>query len=67
MDGAATLEKGLRRELALTGKWWIDGNRLCRGWDRDTPRFGSWAVLIDGDAVSLHETIDAMFLRARTE
>jgi CubicO group peptidase (beta-lactamase class C family) len=66
-DGVATLEKGAERQLALTGKWWVDGNRLCRGWDRDAPRFGSWPVLIDGDHVGLYEANGTMFLRGMTE
>jgi len=66
-DGTATLAKGPRRQLALAGTWWIEGNRLCRGWDKDRPRFGSWPVLIDGATVGLYEANDTMFLRAVTE
>ena len=67
IDGTASLAKGPQQQLALTGKWWIDGNRLCRGWDKDLPRFGSWPVLIDGASVGLYEANDTMFLRAEME
>jgi CubicO group peptidase (beta-lactamase class C family) len=62
-DGTATLRKGAARQLAFTGKWWIDGNRLCRGWDKFQPNFDCWPVSIEGTIISLFGDKDTMFLQ----
>jgi CubicO group peptidase (beta-lactamase class C family) len=66
-DGSASLTKGAERRLAFTGKWWIDGNRFCRGWDKYLPRHDCFPVGIDGRTVSLYQEHDTMYLQATIE
>jgi len=63
-DGSASLAKGPSRRIAFTGKWWVDGETLCRAWDRFHPNFDSWPVRIDGATVGLYQEDDTMYLRA---
>ena len=65
--GTASLRKGPDRRLTFTGKWWIEGEKLCRGWDKDLPRYDSFPVGIDGRTVSLYQDHDTMFLQAAIE
>jgi CubicO group peptidase (beta-lactamase class C family) len=67
VDGAATLTKGAERTLAHTGKWWIDGNLFCRGWDNFVPHHNCYPVGIDGATVSLYQDYDTMYLQAVIE
>jgi CubicO group peptidase (beta-lactamase class C family) len=66
-DGTATLRKGATPQLAFAGKWWIDSNQLCRGWDKFQPRFDCWPVSIEGAAISLFGDSDTMFLQGVLE
>jgi hypothetical protein len=66
-DGTASLHKGSARKQAYSGKWWVDGAKLCRGWDQFQPRFDCWPVAISGSIVSLYEDHDIMFLQASLE
>lgn len=63
-DGTASLQKGSPRALVHTGKWWRDGAKLCRGWDKFQPRFDCWPVGMEGTTVSLYDSHDLMFLQA---
>jgi len=63
-DGAASLTKGQARQLAFTGKWWVEGDKLCRGWDHFSPRYDCWSVAIDGTTVSLYQDADTMYFQA---
>jgi hypothetical protein len=62
-DGTASLQKGTGRKQAYSGKWWVDGTKLCRGWDPFQPRFDCWPVAISGSTVSLYGDHDATFLQ----
>lgn len=66
-DGRALLHKGPERRLAKSGKWWIEGESLCRGWEKSLPRYDSFPVGIDGDTVSLYQNHDTMYLQAVIE
>ena len=66
-DGSASLTKGPERRLAFTGKWWVDGNSLCRGWDKYLPRHDCFPVGIDGRTVSLYQEHDTIYLQAVIE
>jgi CubicO group peptidase (beta-lactamase class C family) len=65
-DGSAALAKGPERALAFTGRWWVEGDRLCRGWESVLPRHDCWPVGIDGTTVSLYQEHDTMYLQAQT-
>jgi CubicO group peptidase (beta-lactamase class C family) len=62
-NGTASLRKGPAGQAVLTGKWWVDGDRLCRGWDKFQPRFDCWPVATDGATISLYGDHDTMFLQ----
>jgi CubicO group peptidase (beta-lactamase class C family) len=62
-DGAATLAKGSPRQVTLTGKWWVEGELLCRGWDKYAPGIDRWPVAIDGATISLYADNDTMWLQ----
>ena len=66
-DGTASLTRGPARTLAYRGKWWIDGSRLCRGWDRFSPRFDCWPVAISDRTISLYAEHDTMFIQGSIE
>jgi CubicO group peptidase (beta-lactamase class C family) len=66
-DGTASLQKGLARKQAYLGKWWVDGAKLCRGWDQFHPRFDCWPVAISGATVSLYGEHDTMFIQGSLE
>jgi Beta-lactamase len=66
-DGTASLHKGIARKQAYSGKWWVDGARLCRGWDQFHPRFDCWPVAMRGPTVSLYGDHDTMFLQGSLE
>jgi hypothetical protein len=66
-DATAALQKGPARKQAYSGKWWVDGAKLCRGWDRFQPRFECWSVAISGSTVSLYGDHDTMFLQGALE
>lgn len=63
-DGAASLSKGPERRETFTGKWWVEGEKLCRGWDKFLPRHDCYPVGIDGRTVSLYQDHDTMYLQA---
>lgn len=62
-DGAASLQKGPDRKQSYSGKWWLDGAKLCRGWDIFHPRFDCWPVSVGGEKISLYGDHDTMFLQ----
>ena len=62
-NSTASLQKGTTRKQAYSGKWWVDGAKLCRGWDQFHPRFDCWPTAISGSTVSLYGDHDTMFLR----
>jgi CubicO group peptidase (beta-lactamase class C family) len=66
-DGAASLSKGAERRLTYTGKWWVEGERLCRGWDKYLPHHDCYPVGIEGRIVSLYQDHDTMYLQAVIE
>jgi CubicO group peptidase (beta-lactamase class C family) len=66
-DGTASLQKGFARKQAYLGKWWVDGAKLCRGWDQFHPRFDCWPVAISGATVSLYGEHDTMFIQGSLE
>jgi hypothetical protein len=66
-DGTASLQKGTARKQAYSGKWWVDGAKLCRGWDQFHPRFDCWPVAISGSTVSLYGDHDTMFIQGSLE
>jgi len=66
-DSTASLQKGPARKQAYSGKWWVDGAKLCRGWDRFHPRFDCWPVATSGSTVSLYGEHDTMFLQGSLE
>ena len=66
-DGTASLQKGTGRKQAYSGKWWVDGAKLCRGWDQFQPRFECWPAAISGSTVSLYGEHDTMFVRGSLE
>jgi len=66
-DGTASLQKGPARKQAYSGKWWVDGAKLCRGWDQFHPRFDCWPVARSGSTVSLYGDHDTMFLQGSVE
>lgn len=66
-DGTASLQKGEARKQVYSGKWWVDGNKLCRGWDKFLPRFDCWPVAIGGSAIGLYGEHDTMFLQGALE
>jgi hypothetical protein len=61
-DGTASPQKGSARKQAYSGKWWVNGAKLCRGWDQFHPRFDCWPVAISGSTVSLYGDHDTMFI-----
>jgi CubicO group peptidase (beta-lactamase class C family) len=63
-DGAASLAKGPERRPVYTGKWRIDGQKLCRGWNQDLPRYDCFLAGVDGNTVSLYQDHDTMYLQA---
>jgi CubicO group peptidase (beta-lactamase class C family) len=63
-DGKASLAKGPERTPTYTGKWWVEGNHLCRGWDKFAPHHDSFPVGIDGPTVSFYQQYDTMYLQA---
>ena len=66
-DGSASLHRGTARKQAYTGKWWVDGAKLCRGWDQFHPRFDCWPAAISGPTVSLYGDHETMFLQGSLE
>jgi CubicO group peptidase (beta-lactamase class C family) len=62
-DGVASLQKGPDRKQAYSGKWWLDGAKLCRGWDKFHPHFDCWPVSVEGEKISLYGDHDTMFLQ----
>ena len=66
-DGTASLQKGSAREQAYSGKWWVDGAKFCRGWDKFHPRFDCWPAAVSGSTVSLYGDYDTMFLQGSLE
>ena len=66
-DGTASLQKGAARKQAYSGKWWVDGAKLCRGWDQFYPGFDCWPVAISGSTVSLYGDHDTMHLQGSLE
>ncbi|WP_177248280.1 serine hydrolase [Bradyrhizobium sp. Ghvi] len=66
-DGTASLQKGEARKQVYSGKWWVAGNKLCRGWDKFLPRFDCWPVAIGGSIISLYGDHDTMFLQGSLE
>lgn len=66
-DGPASLQKGRARKQAYSGKWWVDGAKLCRGWSQFHPRFDCWPVAISGSTVSLYGEHDTMFMQGTLE
>jgi CubicO group peptidase (beta-lactamase class C family) len=66
-NSTASLQKGTTRKQAYSGKWWVDGAKLCRGWDQFHPRFDCWPTAISGSTVSLYGDHDTMFLQGSLE
>ncbi len=66
-DGSALLDKGRPLRRAFDGKWWIEGDKLCRGWDKFHPNYDAWPVAIAGSTVTLYGDDDTIFLQARIE
>lgn len=66
-DGTASLQKGPARKQAYSGKWWVEGAKLCRRWDQFHPRFDCWPVAMSGSTVSLYGDHDTMFLQGFLE
>jgi hypothetical protein len=62
-DGPRRRCKGPARKQVYSGKWWVDGAKLCRGWDQFHPQFDCWPVAISGSTVSLYGDHDTMFLQ----
>ncbi|HEX2335500.1 MAG TPA: hypothetical protein VHI72_03415 [Hyphomicrobiaceae bacterium] len=60
-------KKAPRASKLTRGKWWVDGAKLCRGWDQFHPRFDCWPVAISGSTVSLFGDHDTMFLQGSLE
>ena len=66
-DGTASLQKGRARKQAYSGKWWVDGAKLCRGWDQFHPRFDCWPASVSGSTVSLYGGHETTFLQGSLE
>lgn len=66
-DGTASLQKGAARKQTYSGKWWVDGNKFCRGWDQFHPRFDCWPVAINSSTISLYGDHDTTFLQGSLE
>ena len=64
-DGSASLDKGHPTRRVFDGKWWIEGDKLCRGWNKFHPNYDAWPVAITGSTVTLYGDDDTIFLQAR--
>jgi hypothetical protein len=62
-DRTASLQEGTPRSQVFSGKWWVEGARLCRGWDKFHPRFDCWPAAMSGSTVSLYGERDTMFIQ----
>jgi CubicO group peptidase (beta-lactamase class C family) len=64
-DGNAAALKGRDPEQYDTGSWRVDGDRLCREWQKTRPPRLCWAVVADGPRVALFDDNGLMFIDAR--
>ena len=48
IDGAVTLSAGDENHLLDTGTWHIEGDRICRDFEKIEPRQGCWRARTNG-------------------
>jgi hypothetical protein len=53
LDGGAVLLKGSDETADDTGAWRVEGDRLCRDWQKIEPRHACFAVVANGTEIEL--------------
>jgi CubicO group peptidase (beta-lactamase class C family) len=64
-DGGAVLLRGRELTVLDTGSWQVQGDQLCRDWNKLEPRRMCFAVAGDGSNVQLFDSKGLMWIDAR--
>ena len=64
-DGSAAFRRGREATDYDTGSWSLNGDRLCREWQKIEPRRACFAVVGDGAHVELFDRRGLMVIDAR--
>lgn len=66
-DGGATALRGPDRVQFDAGKWHVDGDRLCRDWQKTQPLHACWSAVDAGEHVELFDNDGLMYIDAHVE
>jgi CubicO group peptidase (beta-lactamase class C family) len=66
-DGRATALRGPERIQYDAGKWYVEGDRLCRDWQKTEPRHSCSSATAEGNHISLFDTDGLMLIDAHVE
>jgi len=64
-DGTAVALKGKEPAQFDAGSWRVDGDRLCRDWEKTQPKQLCWVVVNDAASVALFDQSGLMYIKAR--
>lgn len=66
-DGSATALRGPDRVQFDSGKWHVEGDRLCRDWQKTQPLHACWSAVDEGEHVAFFDGDGLMYIDAHVE